>query len=278
MASVSHAEAKTKQAVRGRWARRFARAGFVARGMIYGLIAALALAVALGKRSRPEDQQGALKTIADQPFGRFLLVALAVGLVAFAFWCIAQAILGEKLETARDVNVFKRIGLGALGLLYLALCALCIGIVAGSGQTKQSGGGKGETRATRFALDQPAGRYLVIAVGLGIVVAGIVLVGIGLTRKFRDELKESQMGGTERKWFTALGVVGYVARGVVFALAGFFVARAAWQYDPKEAVGLDGALEKLAQATYGPVLLGLVAVGLLAYAVYSFVEARYREV
>ena len=278
MASVSHAEAKTKQAVRGRWGRRFARAGFVARGLIYGLIAALALAVAFGKRNRPEDQSGALQTIAAQPLGRFLLVALAVGFVAFAFWCFAQAIMGEKLETTRDVNLLKRIGLAALGLLYVGLCALCIAIVAGAGQTDQSGGNKGESRATRFALEQPAGQYLVVAIGIGIFVAGVVLVGIGLTRKFRDELKERQMGGTERRWFTALGVVGYVARGVVFALVGFFVARAAWQYDPKEAVGLDGALAKLAHAAYGPLLLGVIAIGLLAYAVYSLVEARYREV
>jgi Domain of Unknown Function (DUF1206) len=278
MASVSHVEAKTEQAVRGRWARRFARAGFVARGLIYGLIAALALAVAFGKRSRPEDQQGALRTIAAQPFGRLVLVALAVGFMAFAFWCLAQAVLGEKLETSRDVNVFKRLGLAALGLLYVGLCALCAGIVVGAGEPSQSGGGKGETRATRFALEQPAGRYLVIGVGIAIVVAGIVLVGLGLTRKFRDELKERQMGGTERRWFMALGVAGYVARGIVFALAGFFVARAAWQYDPKEAVGLDGALAKLVHADYGPFLLALVAAGLLAYAMFSLVEARYREV
>jgi hypothetical protein len=278
MASVSHAEAKTKQAVRGRWARRFARAGFVARGLIYGLIAALALAVAFGKRSKPEDQQGAIQTIAAQPLGRFLLVAVAIGFLAFAFWCFAQAVLGEKLETARDVNVFKRLGLAALGLLYVGLCALCVAIVVGAGEPSQSGGNKGETKATRIALEQPAGRYLVLAVGIGIVVGGLVLVGLGLTQKFRDELKEGQMGGTEHKWFTALGVAGYLARGVVFALAGFFIARAAWQYDPKEAVGLDGALAKVTRADYGPVLLALIAAGLLAYAIFSLVEARYREV
>ena len=278
MASIGHVEAKTERVVRGRWARRFARAGFVARGLMYGLIAALALAVAFGKRSRPEDQQGALQTIAAQPLGRFLLVAVAVGFAAFAFWCFAQAALGEKLEAADDVNVFKRLGLTALGLLYVGLCALSVAIVVGAGQPDQSGGGKGETRATRIALEQPAGRYVVIAVGIGIVVGGLVLVAFGLTRKFREELEEGQMGDTERTWVSALGVAGYLARGAVFALAGFFVARAAWQYDPNEAVGLDGALAKLAHAAYGPILLALTAVGLLAYAAFSLVEARYREV
>jgi hypothetical protein len=277
MASVSHASDKAERAVRGTWGRRLARAGFVARGLIYGLIAALALMVAFGKRSKPADQEGALQTIAQQPFGRFLLGALAVGLAAFAFWCFAQAVLGEKLESNRDVSVFKRVGFAALGLLYAGLCVLCTSIVVAH-EPGESGGGKGETRATRIALEQPAGRYLVIAVGLGIVVGGLVLIYFALTGKFREELKQGQMGNTERRWYTVLGVIGYLARGVVFALVGFFVAHAAWQYDPKEASGLDGALAKLAQADYGPVLLACIAAGLLAYGAFCLVEARYRQV
>src|SRR5262245_48628030 len=119
---------------------------------------------------------------------------------------------------------------------------LCAAIVVGADEASQESGDKGETRATGFALDQPAGRYMVLAVGLGIVVAGLVLVYLALSGKFRKELKEGQMGRMERKWYMPLGVVGYLARGIVFALVGFFVARAAWQYDPQDAVGLDGAL------------------------------------
>jgi hypothetical protein len=278
MASVSHASDRAEGAVRGTWGRLLARLGFVARALVYGIIAAVALLVAFGKRSRPEDQQGALQTIAQQPFGRFLLAALAVGLAAFAFWCIAQAVLGKKLESNEDLNVFMRVGFAALGLLYVGFCALCTAIVVGAHDASSGSGGKGETRATRIALEQPAGRYLVIAVGFGIVVAGLVLVYLALSGEFRKELKEGQMGRSERRWYTALGVVGYLARGVVFALVGFFIARAAWQYDPKEASGLDGALAKLARADYGLVLLACVAGGLLAYALFSLVEARYRKV
>ena len=75
-----------------------------------------------------------------------------------------------------------------------------------------------------------------------------------------------------------LTVLRVLALVVVFGLVGFFLVRAAYQYDPKEAVGLDGALAQLLRQPYGPVLLGLVAAGLLAYGFYCYVEARYRDV
>ena len=86
------------------------------------------------------------------------------------------------------------------------------------------------------------------------------------------------MSELEDRLFTVVGAVGHLARGVVFGLIGFFLVRAAWQYDPQEAVGLDGALSKVVRADYGDTLLGFVAAGLIAYGLYCYVEARYREV
>jgi len=99
----------------------------------------------------------------------------------------------------------------------------------------------------------------------------------GVTRKFREKLKLRKMSDFEDKAYS-VGLIGFVARGVVFGLIGSFLLRAAYQYDPEEAVGIDGALAELAQASYGPFLLGLTAAGLFAFGLYSFVEARYREV
>ena len=119
---------------------------------------------------------------------------------------------------------------------------MCTAVVFGADEqvSSGSGGGNEEDRATRIALEQPLGRYLVIAVGLAIVGAGVFNVYRALTGDFRKELKEGQMGSNERRWYTWLGVVGHLARGVIFGLAGAFLIRAAWEYKPKEAVGLDG--------------------------------------
>jgi hypothetical protein len=242
------------------WAEGLARAGLVAKGLTYCIVAALAINVAVGGGGQLEDRPGALQEIAQSSFGRILLAGLAVGLAGYAIWRFAQALLGSA----------------ARGVLYAWLAFVCAELVFDA--EEQGGQGKGEKELTARVLDWPLGRWIVAAVGLAVVAAGVYNVYRALSRKFRKDLKEGQMGGEERRWYTVIGVLGHAARGVVFLLAGFFIVRAAWEYDPKEAIGLDGALAKLANAEYGPFLLGAVAAGLFAYGLFCLVQARYREV
>jgi Domain of Unknown Function (DUF1206) len=239
-------------------------------------VGVLALKVAVLGRGPTPDRESALKTIADEPFGRFLLAAIAIGLAGYALWQLARAVLGGNLEGAEeDESVWKRIGYAARGVFYGALFVTTTLIVFGADE----GGKKNEEdRATAYVLDLPAGPLLVGGVGLAFLAAAAFNVYRGLTRKFREKLKLREMSETEDKAYTVVGVVGFVARGVVFGLIGVFLIRAAYQYDPQEAVGLGGALSELAHASYGPFLLGLTAAGLFAFGLYSFVEARYREV
>ena len=118
-----------------------------------------------------------------------------------------------------------------------------------------------------------------------VLLAGLVLIGVGLYQGYRaltqDFLKDSkteEMRPEVRRWIARIGTVGHLARMVVFGLIGIFLAKAALEFRAKEAVGLDGALAKLAHQTYGHLLLGIVAVGLIAFATYSISDARYRRI
>ncbi len=271
---------EARRAASSKWTRWLARGGLVAKGISFGLVATLALKVAFGQHGKLQDRPGALQEIADTGLGRFLLGALAVGLGGYAIWRFAEAALGRTLETGEDQGLLKRVGLVARGLFYSWLCVICASLVFGADEPVTGGGGGShkEDRVTRIALEQPLGRYLVIAVGIAIVGAGLFNLYRALMRKFRDELKGEQMGRDERRWYTVFGVVGHLARAVIFTLAGVFLVRAAWQYDPKEAIGLDGALRKLAHAEYGQLLLACTAAGLMAYGLFCLVQARYRKV
>lgn len=258
------------------WMEGLARAGLVAKGLTYCIVATLALKVALGRGGDVEDRPGALQAIAESTFGRISLAALAIGLAGYAIWRFTQAALGRTLETGEREGALKRIGSAARGVLYAWLAFLCAELVFDADEP--SGQGKDEKEITARILDWPAGRWIVAGAGLAVIGAGIWNVYRGLSQKFRDDLKEGQISGGERPWYTAMGVFGHAARGVVFALAGVFIVRAAWEYDPQEAIGLDGALAKLANAEYGPLLLGVVAAGLFSYGLFCLVQARYRRV
>jgi hypothetical protein len=277
---VGEAKREAKRAARSDWTEGLARAGLVAKGITFAIVAALAFKVAFDAGGEIEDRPGAFQTVAESTLGRFLLGALAVGLGGYALWRFAQAFLGEKLESGEDEGWLKRIGLVARGLFYTWLFAMCLSLVLNADEpiTGGGGGGQEEDRATSFALEQPLGRWLVALVGLGIIGAGLFNLYRGLSQRFRKDLKEGQMEQEEREGYTVLGVLGHLARAVLFSMAGWFLVKAAWEYDPEEAIGIDGALKKVARAEYGDLLLGSVAAGLLAYALFCLVQARYREV
>jgi hypothetical protein len=255
-------------------ARQFewlARAGLAARAVVYAIIGVLALKLALGDGGKATNQQGALKTIAGQPFGKTLLIVVAAGLAGYALWRLTRAALGHGPE--QSDSGMDRVAALASGIVYAALCVTAVKIVAGAG----TGSGTPK-KATGGVLDWAGGPWLV-------GIAGVVLIGVaayqahkGLTEKFLDDSKTGQMSRGVQRAFTALGIFGHLARAVVFTLVGYGLIRAAIDYDPQKAVGLDGALRKLADASYGPWLLGLVAAGLIGFAAYSAADARYRKV
>jgi hypothetical protein len=262
-----------RKAARSIWVEWAGRAGLVAKGAIYSLVGVLALMVALGVGGRPKDRQGALRFIADQPLGELILFALAAGFAGYAVWRFAQAFLDRDRDGEGTMALVKRAGYFARGLLYAGLASISLAIVGGLG-----GGGSNEAHETDKVLDWPLGRALVYAIGVAFLVAagwnGFRAIG----KRYRKDMKRGQMSKAERGWLDALGSAGHLARMIVFGLVGYFLVRAAWQYDAKEAVGLDGALARVTRAQYGEWLLAVVAGGLLAYGLFCFMQARYREV
>jgi Domain of Unknown Function (DUF1206) len=245
----------------------------VCAGLLYIVIGFLALELALGAGGKAADRTGALHEIAGESWGTALLVVVAVGFTGYALWRFTVALVGEKVETNEDLGWGKRLWYGARGLFYAFLCYTTVALLVGSHSSSGN-----EKKQTEAVLDWPGGRWLVGALGAGLVAWGLGSAYRGVTKKFKDDLHTARMSARAETWATRVGVLGYLARAVVYGLAGVFLVRAAYQFDPKEAVGLDGALQKVADQTFGPLLLGIVAAGLVAYGLFYFVRAAYREV
>ena len=255
------------------WVIGFGRFGYVAKGVVYTLIGVLAVQAAVGGGGRITGKNGALQEIGGAPFGRYLLIAIAVGIVGYAAWRFIQAILDTEHKGSKAKGLAVRAGYFAIGIVHLGLAASAFHLLSGSG-----GSGGDQTRSwTVRLMSQQQGEWLV-------GIAGALVIGYGgrqlyraWTSKFREKPRLRGMSATEDRWATRFGRIGYGARGVVFGLVGAFLIVAAIQSDPNEARGLDGALATLARQPWGSALLCAVAAGLTAYGLYMFVEARYRR-
>ncbi len=248
-----------------------ARLGYAVKGVVYGLVGVLAVQAAFGMGGETTGSRGAIDTIAGSPFGQVLLWIVGIGLVGYTLWRFAQSILNVEAYDDDAKGYVKRIALAGSGVLYGALAFSVFKTLLGNGGG--SGGSSGAQTWTARLMEQPAGPWLV---GL----AGVIAICVGLFQFYRayeasflDKWKTGEMSSAERSWGEKIARFGLAARGVVFCFIGYFVIQAALQSDPSEARGLNGVLD-----TMSGWVLGIVALGFVAYGLYCLLNARYRTI
>ena len=246
----------------------------MARGAIYILIGVLAVQIASGSSGKQADTAGALHTVASHPGGIFVLWLLAVGFAGLTIWRFAEAVYGQPGPGGRKAG--KRLGSLARAVLYAFICGSIVSFILVTGGATSSNTQSKD--ATARLMAHGGGRLLVALIGIGLAVGGVAVALYGIRKKFVKHLHMAQMSRRTAKVVKALGVVGNLARGVVFFVAGVFLFDAAVSFNPQKAQGIDGSLLKLATTPLGPGLLVAVALGLVIFGIYSVCEARWREV
>lgn len=259
------------------WIVPLARFGYAAKGAVYIVIGIVSAVGAFQAGNQTTGSRGALETILHQPLGQVLLGIVAVGLVGYAVWRFAQAIKDTENKGSDLKGVAIRIGYAVVGFVYLGLAYFAAKQIIGSDGGNSSDNQKSE-EWTATLMAQPLGPVLVGAVGAGFIGYALYQFYKAYTKKFFEEIKTGKMSGKMKTAAGYLGQIGLTARGVVFAIIGIFLIQAAVQYQPSEAAGLSGALRSLEQQPFGPFILGVVALGLIAYGVFMFVLALYRRI
>ena len=271
-----HAERRARDAATSPLASGAARTGFAARGVVYLIVGWLAVLAAAGVGGGTTDTHGALGALYQEPFGRMLLTLVAIGLLAYALYSLAQGMLDLDGRGSDARGLTNRAGSVVAAVSYGGL-ALAAAQLVTTGVSRGSSSDASTQDWTATLLGLPLGPLLVVAVAG--VVAGMAVVQLrhAASADFLRRLDLSAAGGQQRTWVERLGRTGLAARGVVFGVIAVFLAVAALHRDPNEAVGLGGALQWLAQQPAGQLLLGLVGLGLLTYGVFSLAESRYRR-
>lgn len=249
-----------------------ARVGLTAYGVVYLLIGWLALQIAWGSAPESGDQTGALATIAEAPFGRFLLYLLIIGLVAMMLWQFANAAFAKKIDDDGPKGVAKRIAAAITGIVFGALAFTTYKMASGQGASST----QAQQEQTSGIMALPGGRILAIVIGLVIIGVGIGTIVRAIQRSFLDHI-DSAISPAIRTWIERAGLAGYIANGIGLSLVGALFAYAAITFDPAKSTGLDGALRTILTAPFGRFLLTAVAIGFLCYGLFQFARARYER-
>ena len=270
---TTKAGGKAKQAGASWPLEVLARVGLVAYAIVHLLIGWLALQIAWGaSASKSADTSGALKTVADQPFGKILLWLVAVGLVALALWQASAAGWGY-LDCGGVERVRKQVTSGAKAVFYAALGVSAASVALGSGSSSS----QSQQHATSGVLAWPGGQVIVVVAGLIIIGVGVASVVKGVKKSFSEEIDTSSMSPGAREGVARLGQVGYIAKGVALGLVGGLLGYAALTFERQKAPGLDGALQTILAQPFGRFLLTAVALGFVAFGLFAILQSRYRR-
>lgn len=243
--------------------------GLVSYGIVHLVIAWIALQVAFSGRG-DASSTGALRQLARQPFGFFLMVIMAVGLLTLVVWQTIEAVVGGPAAEDEKDRWKRRLRAAGRAVVYLVLAVTAAGLaMAARGSGGGGGGGNAEETLTGRLLALPFGVVLVLIVAAVVAGVGVSKIVTGVKAKFTRDLR-SGVSPTVR----TLGTFGYVAKGIALVIIGILFAWAALSYDPNKAGGLDAALATIRSQPFGPVLLAAMAVGLASFGLFCFAWAR----
>ncbi len=251
-----------------------ARIGYGARGLIYGIIGLLAIEVALGTSGSLQDQQGAIASIGQQPVGQILLGAMLIGLIGYSLWGLIRAFFDPLHKGKSKKGIFERIGFFISAVAYAILIPSTYSSIFGASNASQNGAQGVQLRnivSTIFTI--PLGKWIVGIIGLLFLGTGVYQVYRGLKYNFDNQIKPYALNAKQTKAIKTMGRFGTLARAVVFALVGIFLLFAAYSANSSKAKGIDGVLLIILQQPYGHWLLGIIALGLIAFGIYSLLSA-----
>lgn len=251
-----------------------ARAGFVARGIMYAVIGWIALLIAVGKTGQQADKNGALHTLSSTPAGAAALWLLVVGFFGMALWRLSGAVYGAPGSGGREAKA--RLAALARAVLYAVTGYGVLKYAIGTGGPQSTNQQSVDLTAT--LLRHPGGRALVIVIGLVLVGAGAAQAYSYWKERFLKRMRLGQARARTRRIVKWLGRVGGVARGIIFITAGIFLVVAAAKSQPQQAKGIDSSLRALAVTPAGPWVLVVVAIGLIMFGAFSCCEARWRRI
>jgi hypothetical protein len=272
MSAVANVKSLTQKAAFSSLMEVLTRLGYGVRGLIYVIMGLLAVQVALGKGGALASPQGAIAAIGKQPAGMVFLWVVLVGLIAYAVWGVVRAVYDPLGKGHGLKGLLARFGFLVSAFGYGILALTTYDYITGVSQTTN---GSQTQKFIVLIMGMAWGRWAIGILGLAVLAGGLYQIYLGFSAGFERQFQTYALTPKEVKLATDVGRFGTSVRGVVFAIVGGLISLGAYRANPSQPVGIDTALATLMHQPYGIWLLGIVAVGLIAFGFYSMLSALW---
>ncbi|PLT31424.1 DUF1206 domain-containing protein [Peribacillus deserti] len=255
------------------WIKKFARAGFMAKGTVYFLAGVLSLFAACGMGGDAKGTSGVLGSVVSRPYGEVIVWIIAMGLAGYVMWLFFQVINKQSKPKHGLKDILRRIG-------YAISCGIYAGLAVKAFSLAVHAGTKGNAKQTwtEKLLTVDAGQWIIGIIGIGIIGFGISEIYSGWSKRFLKQFDTAGMNPKEIEVTKKSGRVGLISKGIVFCFLGYFVVKMAVTVNPNNPKGLDGALEKMLHQPYGPWILGIISIGLAIYGIYEIMKGKNKHI
>jgi hypothetical protein len=257
------------------WIAPVARAGLIAKGVVYCLVGLLAFMAAFhlgGQSTNKADTTGALQFVEDMPAGKWLLLAIGIGLLCYALWRVVEAFTQNKKSDSGVKKAGNKLRLVLSGLGYLALGIAAIKMVL---DFSQNSGGNSNQKVASGILNQPMGQWLLGLLALILAGVGIYQIYYALSEKYKKHV--SSLPAEASGIMLKAGKAGFIARGIVWLIIAWMLLKASMQNNASKAGDTSQAFGFLQDSSYGSILLGIISAGFICYGVFCFIRAGYEH-
>lgn len=260
------------------WIKRLAKTGLIAKGIVYiltGILTALAAMHNSRQDSQDADKGGIFKFIYDQPLGKVALLIIAAGLLCYASWRFVLCFKDTEHKGNHLKGLLQRAVYFFSGLVYLSISFLAVKIAL----FHQTVSGNSRQKLAGELLQKPLGKWLAAIVAIGMMVVGIGQLYRALSGKYKKYVQSgAHIHQAGMSLLVKSGKAGYISRGIVWMIIGWLFLKASLHSNAKEAGDTGNAFQWIQENSYGNLLLGAIALGLVCYGIFMFVRARYQPI
>ncbi len=244
--------------------------GCISTGIIYIGIGVIAILSFLRIKDGGADESSMFAYLNNYLVGKIFVWIILLGTLCYIIWRIYEAIKDPYAYGKDAKGKAKRTGIALSTIADIFIAFSAIQALLERGNIMENGQPIEQRQYVSQLLQENWGSWLIIGVGFIVVATALVQFFYGITQGYRERIDIAHFSKDTKQLTHLLAWVGYLARGIIIGIIGFFFIKAGISENAQHVVNTDKAFDFIGDDV-GHLYFILVAIGTICYGLFMFV-------